>query len=124
MMTSDQVKAGLYIAAALGVVYVGYRVYKLGESAKESVSESLDRVGGWFGNVYKAVVPASVRAPDLDELPSNDGYPDARQIRDAVKTEYDGDGFAPWNMPVFGTEDTPVYHSAGNMANESPSSVG
>jgi len=81
-ITSDQAKAGLYIAAGVAMIYAAYKVFKVGSDAKQSVEDTLKGIGDKASTIWKKIVPTT--PPPLSELPTSGDYPEAGPIREAI----------------------------------------
>ena len=70
----------LALIGAIGVaIYAGYKIYKVGDSAKQSVVDTVSGIGDAVTTTYKKIFPST--PPKLDTLPSNDNYPENSRVR-------------------------------------------
>lgn len=117
MISSDQAKA-IAILAALGLAgFVAYRVYRTGEDAAASVSETFDNIGDAFGDFKRKLFPTE--PPPLSELPSNDDYPEAGPIR-AAQTKAENESIGGRIRDLFGIVNDALFQNQPVQVPESP----
>jgi hypothetical protein len=83
-ISSDNVKATAYVLVGLTAIYAAWRVIKVGESATEAVGKTLSSAKD---SVLSIAHKVGIGRPDLENLPSNDGYPEPPAIRKAIDSD-------------------------------------